>query len=88
VTDSTYEKDADGYIILTPTLAKVARETLADVVTPGGSFGVVSKVKNGYVWVDVSSPQSDEVGDHQYEMSAVSVNPETVEYWRRQGYID
>lgn len=80
--------DKDGYVILTPTLARVARETLADVATPAGSLGVVSKVGKGFVYVDVSNLQADDVGDHRYELSQVSVNPDTVAYWRRQGYID
>lgn len=83
-----YERDADGYIILTPELAKIARETLADVATPARSLGTIGKVKKGFAWVTVGNDLADDYGTTKYEISALSVNPDTVAYWGRQGYLD
>lgn len=76
------------YVTLTPSLARVARETLADVATPTGSLGVVAKAGKKYVYVDVANVNAEDVGVHRYALADISVHPDTVEYWRRQGYID
>lgn len=78
------------YITLTPALAKIARETLADVATPAGSLGVVSRVRNrkGTVSIDVANPLADDYGTHEYPMDRITVSPDTVAYWQRQGYVD
>lgn len=83
-----YERDADGYIILTPKLAKVASQTLDDVATPAGSLGTIAKLRKGFAWVEVGNDLADDYGTTKHEISKLSVNPDTVEYWRRQGYLD
>jgi hypothetical protein len=76
------------YIPLTYQLARIARETLADVATPSDSLGVVARAGKKYVDVTVSNLAADDVGTHRYPLADISVHPETVAYWRRQGYID
>jgi hypothetical protein len=80
--------DKDGYVILTPALAKAARETTDDVATPAGSLGVIDRCGERYAYVNVSNPMADDVGTHRYEIGQLSVNPKSVAYWRQQGYID
>lgn len=88
MTDSELSTKDDGYVILTPALAKVARETGADIATPADSLGVIEKCGQKYARVSVGNPLADDYGTTRHEIGQLSVNPETVAYWRRQGYID
>lgn len=76
------------YITLTPALARIARETGADVSTPSGSLGVVAKAGRTHAVVDVGNSLADDFGSHRYPLTELSVYPGTVDYWRRQGYVD
>jgi hypothetical protein len=79
--------DETGYIVLTPKLARIARETAADIATPAGSLGVIGKCGKRYAYVSVGNALADDYGTTRHEIGTLTVNPDTVEYWRRMGYV-
>lgn len=85
---SQYRRDGHGFVILTRTLAKIARETMADIATPGDALGVVTEVGKRLITVDVGNPNAENYGENKYDVDQLSVPPDTFAYWQRQGYLD
>lgn len=80
--------DSDGWwVTMTPTLARIARECLAEVATPGGSLGDLYRAGKRFAYVEVGNPLADDYGSHRFPIESLRISPRTIDYWRRQGYL-